>query len=192
MMDKTAFVCRRTNEKFHPDCIVETVKHPASVMIWSVICGQGAGSLYKVVGTMRQDQYKEALENHLLPQMADWSKNVKKIQKKSKNVKNLIFMQDGATCHTAKSVMAFLKQKKVDVLPWPGNSPDLNPIENILEIVKRDVGKKILTNKQDLMEYIIMICHNNPELTETIKSSIASMPRRIETVIANKGGFTKY
>ena len=101
-------------------------------------------------------------------------------------------MQDGATYHTAKSVMAFLKQKKVDVLPWPGNSPDLNPIENIWEIVKRDVGKKILTNKQDLMEYIIRIWHNNPELTETIKSSIASMPRRIEAVIANKSGFTKY
>ena len=192
MMDKTAFVRRRTNEKFHPNCIVETVKHPASVMIWSVICGQGAGRLYKVVGTMRQNQYKEVLENQLLPQMADWSKNVKKIQKKSKNVKNLIFMQDGATCHTAKSVMAFLKQKIVDVLPWPGNSPDLNPIENIREIVKRDVGKKILTNKQDLMEYIIRIWHNNPELTETIKSSIASLPRPIEAVIANKGGFTKY
>ena len=71
MMDKTAFVRRRTNEKFHPDCIVETVKHPASVMIWSAICGQAEGGLYKVLGTMRQDQYKEVLENQLLPQMAD-------------------------------------------------------------------------------------------------------------------------
>ena len=101
-------------------------------------------------------------------------------------------MQDGATCHIAKSVMAFLKQKKVDVLPWPDNSPYLNLIENIWEIVKRDVGKKNLTNEHDLMEYIIRIWHNNPELTETIKSSIASMERRIEAVIAIKGGFKKY
>ena len=59
MMYKTAFVRRRTNEKFpqcsqfHTNCIVETVKHP--IMIWSVICGQGVGRLYKVDGTMRQD-----------------------------------------------------------------------------------------------------------------------------------------
>ena len=114
-MDKTAFVCSRPNEKFYPDCIVETIKHPTLVVTWSIICGQVAGCLYKVVRKKRQDQHKEVLENQLLPQMEDWSKIFK----------NLIFMQDDVTSHTEKSLIVYLKQKKIDVLPWSGNSPYL-------------------------------------------------------------------
>ena len=48
------------------------------------------------------------------------------------NVHNCnIFMQDGAPCHGSKIVSEFLKEKKIKVLYWPGNSPDLNPIENL-------------------------------------------------------------
>ncbi|GFV71972.1 hypothetical protein TNCV_2459051 [Trichonephila clavipes] len=33
------FVRRRRGEKFHSDCVVQTVKHPTKIMIWSVISG---------------------------------------------------------------------------------------------------------------------------------------------------------
>jgi len=181
-MDKTAFVRRRSKEKFQPNFIVETVKHPPSVMIWSVICGQGSGCLYVVKGIMRQEQYKTLLENQLLPQMADWSNDGEP----------LIFMQDLAPRHTAKSVLAYLKLKEIEVLPWPWNSHDLNPIENIWELVKREIAKQVITTKQALIEKILQIWHHNPEFLETIKICISSMPRRIEAVIANKGGYTKY
>ena len=42
-----------------------------------------------------------------------------------------IFMQDGAPCHKAKIFGNFLKSKTIQVVDWPGNSPDLNPIENL-------------------------------------------------------------
>ena len=64
---------------------------------------------------MTKDQCKEVLENQLLPQMADWSKGIK------------IFMQDGATCHIINSVMVCSKHKKIDALPWPGNTPSSQP-----------------------------------------------------------------
>ena len=42
-----------------------------------------------------------------------------------------IFQQDLAPCHTAKKVKKFLKENHMKVFDQPGNSPDLNPIENL-------------------------------------------------------------
>ncbi|GFY09975.1 hypothetical protein TNCV_3699361 [Trichonephila clavipes] len=47
------------------------------------------------------------------------------------NGKPYIVMQDGAPCHTARSIKAFLAEQNIPLLDWPGNSPDMNPIENI-------------------------------------------------------------
>ena len=49
-----------------------------------------------------------------------------------------VFMHDGASCHREKSAKNFL-QKNVDILDWPGNSPDLNPIENLWRAMKNEV-----------------------------------------------------
>ncbi|GFX87325.1 uncharacterized protein TNCV_3368951 [Trichonephila clavipes] len=70
LQNKAQFV-RRRGEKFHSDCVVQTLKHPAKIMIWSVISGKGTGCLYVVKGMMRQDQYKDVLQNRLIPQLKE-------------------------------------------------------------------------------------------------------------------------
>ncbi|CAG9564884.1 unnamed protein product [Danaus chrysippus] len=108
--NKAQYVRRRPGEKFRPDCVVTTVKHPTKVMIWSVISGKGTGRLYVVKGIMRQDQYKDVLENRLIPQLREWFPNGEPF----------IFMQDRAPCHTAQSVKAFLAENNIPLLDWPG------------------------------------------------------------------------
>lgn len=182
MAKKPQFVRRHPGEKYHPDCIIPTVKHPTKVMIWSDISGKGTGRLYVVQGTMRQDQYKEVLQKRLLPQLRDWFSNGE----------SFVFMQDGAPCHTARSIKAFLQQENVTLLPWPGNSPDMNPIENVWELLKREVAKDIITTKHHLIEKIIHVWNHHTQLQEAVQSCIDSMPRRIEALITAKGGMTKY
>ncbi|GFX34304.1 uncharacterized protein TNCV_3226511 [Trichonephila clavipes] len=87
---------------------------------------------------------------------------------------------------------AFLAEQNIPLLDWPGNSPDMNPIENIWELMKREVAKDVITNKTQLLERMIHVCNHHPQMQETVQSCIDSMPRRIEALIAAKGGSTKY
>ncbi|GFU49434.1 putative transposase like protein [Trichonephila clavipes] len=100
-------------------------------------------------------------------------------------------MQDGALCHTARSIKAFLAEQNIPLLDWPGNSPDMNPIENIWELMKREVAKDVITNKTQLLEGIIHVWDHH-QMQETVQSCIDSMPRRTEVFIAAKCGSTKY
>ncbi|GFY05039.1 uncharacterized protein TNCV_561711 [Trichonephila clavipes] len=96
------FVRRRRGEKFHSDCVVQTVKHPTKIMIWPVISGKGTGRLYVVKGMMWQDQYKDVLQNCLIPLLEEWFQNGEPC----------IFMQEEAPCHTARSIKPFFDRIK--------------------------------------------------------------------------------
>ncbi|GFU45089.1 transposable element Tcb2 transposase [Trichonephila clavipes] len=182
LQNKAQFVHRRRGEKFHSDCVVQTVKHPTKIMVWSVISGKGTGRLYVVKGMMQQDQFKDILQNRLIPQLEEWFPNGE----------SYIFMQDGAPCHPSRSIKAFLAEQNIPLLDWPGNSPDMNTIENVWELMKREVAKDVITNKTLLLERIIHVWNRHPQMQETVQSCIDSMPHRIEALIAAKGGTTKY
>ncbi|KAJ4434263.1 hypothetical protein ANN_22815 [Periplaneta americana] len=60
-------------------------------------------------------------------------------------------MHDSAPCDKANKVTKLLSDNKIRVLEWPGNSPDLNPIENIWELMKSmPLGKSWITEGLEL------------------------------------------
>ena len=50
------------------------------------------------------------------------------------------FMQDNAPCHRAAIVQEWFEEEQLRVLDWPGNSPDLNPIENLWSLLQDKVA----------------------------------------------------
>ncbi|GFX97939.1 uncharacterized protein TNCV_4905901 [Trichonephila clavipes] len=48
LQNKAQFLRRLRGEKFHSDCVIQTVKHPTKIVIWSVISGKGTGCMYVV------------------------------------------------------------------------------------------------------------------------------------------------
>ena len=102
------------------------------------------------------------------------------------------FQHDGAPCHSAKVVKNWLVGNNIQLLhPWPGSSPDLNPIENCWAILKKKVAQLRPTSLKDLENKIKSVCteHITPGYCKTL---IDSMPSRIQVVLAAKGGHTKY
>lgn len=136
-------------------------------MVWSVISSQGTGRLYIVEGTMRQDQYIKVLDTKMLTQVEEWYPNG-----------DFWFMHDSAPCHKAKKVTKFLEEKNIRVLKWPGNSPDLNPIENLWELLKRNISRDLITNKRQLIEQLIEVWHRSDEIKKNCMKCIQSMPRK--------------
>ncbi len=103
---------------------------------------------------------------------------------------DFIFQQDLAPAHTAKSTKSWLNDHGVGVLDWPANSPDLNPIENLWDIVKRKMRNKRPKKSDELKATVKETWASIPP--QQCHKLITSMPRWIEAVIKAKGAPTKY
>uniref|UniRef100_A0AAZ3SMF3 Transposase n=1 Tax=Oncorhynchus tshawytscha TaxID=74940 RepID=A0AAZ3SMF3_ONCTS len=101
------------------------------------------------------------------------------------------FQHDVAPCHKAKVITKLLGDQNIDVLgPWPGNSPDLNPIENLWSILKRRVDKQKPTNSDKLQALIMQEWATISQ--DVAQKLIDSMPGQIAEVLEKKGQHCKY
>ncbi len=103
---------------------------------------------------------------------------------------DFISQQDLAPAHTANGTKSWFNDHGVTVLDWPANSPDLNPIENLWGIVKREIRDTRPNNADELKATVKETWASIPP--QQCHKLITSMPRRIEAVIKAKGAPTKY
>lgn len=174
---------RRVGEEYSPDCVVRTVKHGGgNIMVWGCMTMAGVGNVYKCEGRMNSQTYVQMLEEVLKP-------SIEKLFKGSRRPL-YFFQQDNAPCHTAKATMSFFSRRRITLLEWPAQSPDLNPIENLWQKLKENVHKRSPTSKHDLYQKIQEEWEKIP--TDYCAKVVESMPKRINAVIKAKGGPTKY
>ena len=77
-------------------------------------------------------------------------------------------------------------------MDWPAKSPDLNPIENIWGLMKRQVAPRIHGDHRlpDLRRIVTEEWNGLPMVT--VNRCIASMRNRSTEVIVVRGGSTHY
>ncbi len=101
-------------------------------------------------------------------------------------------IDDNAPGHAAKVTREKLTQLGIERLPWPPASPDLNPIENIWQIMKQNLQKynPPITTIQRLQE-AVQKEWEDIDWVQILKL-IETMPARIKAVIAAEGGHTQW
>ncbi|CAJ0963449.1 unnamed protein product, partial [Mesorhabditis belari] len=143
--------------------------------------------------TLNAQRYKTILENDLLPFST------------ANMGQGWLLYQDNAPCHKSQLLMGrrvrlanggtalvpgWFKVNRVQLVSASPYSPDLNVIENIWAFVKSKLKGKLFGSKVELWYFIRRVWTTiGPQI---LRDLVDSMSRRIQAVIAARGGPTKY
>lgn len=172
-------VWRNPKEEFATQCIVPTVKHGGgNVLVWGCMSATGVGDLHFIEQNMDAKLYHHILVRHLQPSAR------RLIGAK------FIFQHDNDPKHTSKLVKSYLAKKRVQVLQWPPQSPDLNPIEHLWAEVKRHLRNFRPSNKEELKAKIEEVWKSIS--SDVMRKLVGSMSDRCHAVKKAKGMATRY
>lgn len=146
---------------------------------FSFISFYGKGELVFVQGKWNSDNYIDILNKSLIGKLKDF------------DGKDFYLVQDQDRCHISKKTMEFIKDKGVNTLNHPPNSPDLNPIENCWFIIKKRLSKRTDSYNEKIVKK--MMTEEWEKIDESLLQRLVdSMVERIKKVIEVDGNITKY
>jgi transposase len=153
-------------------------KGKISASFWGCFSFYGKGPLVIIDGILNSEKYIAMLKEFLLPEIDQLNIQIH-------------FMQDNARPHSSKITKKFFNDNGIILLPWPPQSPDINPIENIWGIIKQKLYADfpVPKSKNDLINNVLSIWDDLP--TDLFQILAENVPDRIDQLIKKKGNLIK-
>jgi len=144
------------------------------VSLWGCISAEGLGHAELYTGALNATRHRDILRHSLIKSFRQFYPHGP-----------WLFQQDNARFHTTAETISFLHDKGITFIEWPAWSPDLNPIENLWNDLKRRVYNRFPQTMEQLEQFI----REEWEATDLnfIKRICRSMPDRLQLLLDNKG-----
>lgn len=177
------YITRTVGEEFEEACLVPKFRKYSSCMIWGIISSRRVYDIHIFdAGSINAARYCDECLSLLNTTRCDYI-----IENDGDEP---IFMQDNAKIHKARITMDLLRQLRLEILDWPANSPDLNPIENIWSILKRRIGAYFPKTREEVEK---AVREEWPKLTsDDVGPCTSNMRERLQAVIDAEGGHTRW
>ncbi len=174
-------ICRKEHESMDPSCIVSTVQASGGgVMVWGIFSWHTLSPLVPITDLLYTTAYLGMLLTMSVPL---WLQCTHLLMSNSSRIMH----------HVTKlksSQTGFLNMTMSSLYSNGLQSPDLNPIEHLWDVVVQEIRimNVQLTNLQQLRDAILSIWTKISE--ECFQHLVESIPRRIKAVLKAKGGST--
>lgn len=173
-------VWRKSGTAFDKENLVPTVKHGGGgIMVWGCMAAKGVGNLVFIESTMNQYGYLNILKT-----------NLKQSAQLLELGDDFWFQQDNDPKHAAQNVKLWLLYNTKHQLRTPPQSPDLNPIEHLWDLLERRIRQHHISSKEMLKTVILNEWRKIT--TEDTSKLVRSMPNRLAEVLKRRGNPTSY
>jgi transposase len=183
MSEGKEYVWIKEGERLEGHAVIPTSKFGGGkVMLWGCMTWEGVGFACKIDSTLDGELYSKILKGELMDTIEYYSLDQEEV----------IFQHDNDPKHRSKVAQDALDDLGLNVMSWPTQSPDLNPIEHLWVHLQKEIRKdpRIFATHDELWGRIEEeLGEENKDLCRKL---ISTMPERVIDVIRAKGGYTRW
>lgn len=173
------YVRRPVGASHDPKYMRQEKQLHGKVSLWGCICAEGLGHAELYAGSLDSTRHRDILRHSLIKSFREFYPTGP-----------WIFQQDNVRFHTTPETVTYLHEKGVTLIEWPPWSPDLNPIENLWNVLKARVYSRF---PQSMEEMEAMIREEWADIDLKFISRICrSMPQRLQLLLDNNGHKISY